>query len=117
MSRLVIAATPLIERWSVTAAARRDRTTWPPSPDTLFSALVAAAASLGTACHPALYWLETLGNPTIEASADPPSTNGIETYCPVADRSMWEKGSRQARWHNSIGGPSPVAWTLSAAAT
>jgi CRISPR-associated protein Csb2 len=111
VKRLVIAATPLLDRWSLTSAGRRDRWTWPPSPDTLFSALVAAAASLGKACHPALYWLETLGNPAIEASEDPPATHGIETFCPVADRTTWDRGSRQARWQNSIGDPAPVFWS------
>ena len=110
MSRLAITASPLIERWSVTATARRDRAEWPPSPDTLFSALVAAAASLGNACHPALYWLETLGNPAIDATIDPHRTEGIVHFSPVADRVMWDGRSRQARWHNSIGDPSPVAW-------
>ena len=111
MSRLVIAATPLLDRWSVTSAVQRDRSSWPPSPDTLFSALVAASASLGKACHPALYWLEQLGNPTIEATVDPPCSNAIKTYCPVADEPMWAERSRQARWHNSIGDASPVSWS------
>ena len=47
MTRLVITASPLLDRWAITSSVRRDRITWPPSPDTLFSALVAAAASLG----------------------------------------------------------------------
>jgi CRISPR-associated protein Csb2 len=111
LNRLVITATPLLERWSLTSSGRRDRSTWPPSPDTLFSALVAAAASLGQACHPALYWLESLGSPAIEATDNPPRANGLETFCPVADRTIWDRGSRQARWHNGIGDPSPVSWS------
>jgi CRISPR-associated protein Csb2 len=111
MSRLVISATPLLGRWSVTAAVRRDRADWPPSPDTLLSALVAAAASLGNACHPALYWLESLGKPATEAKADPPLTHGAKVYVPVADRTIWHKRTRQARWYNSIGEPSPVSWS------
>ena len=77
---------------------RRERASWPPSPDTLFSALVAAAASLGNACHPALYWLERQGNPNIEADASPPMVEAVRVYCPVADRPIWDAGSRQARF-------------------
>lgn len=111
MSRLVITASPLLERWSITSSTRRDRATWPPSPDTLFSALVAAAASLGHARPSALYWLETLGNPAIEADLDPPFVEGIVHFSPVADRSTWEEGARQGRWHNSVGHPAPVRWS------
>src|SRR5262245_27682635 len=111
MTRLVIEASPLIDRWSVTSATRRDRVQWPPSPDTLFSALVAAAASLGDPCHPALRWLETLGNPIIEADTNPPHVEAIVTFCPVADRTEWDKGARQGRLHNSIGYAGPVAWS------
>ena len=109
MKRLVITATPLIDRWSI--SGRRERASWPPSPDTLFSALVAAAASLGQACHPALYWLERQGNPNIEADENPPVVEAIRAYCPVADRTIWDAGSRQARFHNSVGSPRPVSWS------
>jgi CRISPR-associated protein Csb2 len=109
MKRLVITATPLIDRWSI--SSRRDRAAWPPSPDTLFSALVAAAASLGNACHPALYWLEQQGTPNIEADVSPPVVEAVRSYCPVADRTVWDRGSRQARFHNSIGSPKPVSWS------
>jgi CRISPR-associated protein Csb2 len=111
MKRLVITATPLIDRWSI--SSRRDRAAWPPSPDTLFSALVAAAASLGNACHPALYWLESQGNPNIEADINPPVVEGVTAFCPVADRPMWDPTSRQARRHNSVGSPLPVSWSWS----
>lgn len=111
MTRLVIAASPLLGRWSTTSATRRDRVTWPPSPDTVFSALVAAAASLGNARHPALYWLENQGNPAIEADPDPPVVQGVVHFCPVADRTPWEKGARQGRWQNSVGHPDPVSWS------
>lgn len=111
MTRLVIEATPLIDRWSVTSVARRDRVQWPPSPDTIFSALVAAAASIGNACHPALRWLESLGNPVIEASAHPPTVEAMESFSPVADRTEWEKGARQSRFHNTIGEAQSVAWS------
>jgi CRISPR-associated endonuclease/helicase Cas3 len=111
VKRVVITATPLIDRWSI--SGRRDRVSWPPSPDTLFSALVAAAASLGNACHPALYWLEEQGTPNIEADASPPMVESVHAYCPVADRAMWDSKSRQARFHNSIGSPKPVSWSWS----
>src|SRR4051812_46784663 len=111
MMRLYITATSLSGRWSITSATRRDRVTWPPSPDTLFCALTAAAAPLGNARHPALYWLETLGNPAIEADLEPPSVEGVVHFSPVADRSSWEKGARQGRWHNSVGHPQPVRWS------
>ena len=117
MTRLVITASPLLERWSITSSVRRDRITWPPSPDTLFSALVAAAASLGQARHPALYWLEAQGNPAIETNLEPPRVEGIVCFEPVADRSLFETGSRQARWHNSVGHPGPVAWSWEVAET
>jgi len=106
MKRLVITATPLIDRWSI--SSRRALASWPPSPDTLFSALVAAAASLGNPCHPALYWLERQGNPNIEADASPPMVESVRAYCPVADRTMWDAKSRQARFHNSVGTPKLV---------
>ena len=69
--RLIITATPLTGRWSVTSHTRRDRPAWPPSPDTLFSALVASSASQGNAtpkygCIPhtraTLKWTETASN-------------------------------------------------------
>jgi CRISPR-associated protein Csb2 len=81
----------------------------------LFSALVAAAASLGNACHPALYWLESLGNPSIEAEQNPPKVEAVRAYCPVADRPMWQPGSKQARYHNSVGAPGPVSWSWNTA--
>ena len=111
MTRLRITASSLGGRWSITSATRRDYVTWPPSPDTLFCALTAAAASLGNARHPALYWLETLGNPAIEADPEPPFVQGIMHFSPVADRSPWEKGGRQGRWHNSVGHSGPVVWS------
>ena len=111
MTRLIITASPLLDRWSVTAANNRGRSAWPPSPDTLFSALVASAASLGNACHPTLYWLETLGNPAIETDLNAPRVDGVQTFDPVADRNMWQDRSRQARQHNSIGHPGPVSWS------
>lgn len=115
--RLVISAVPINGRWSVTSAARLDRAAWPPSPDTLFSALVAAAASRGLACDPALYWLEAQGNPAIECSGSPPMVEGITTFDPVADRSLWDKKARKQRSHNSIGDPSPVLWSWSITTT
>jgi CRISPR-associated protein Csb2 len=111
MTRLVISASPLLDRWSVTASDSRGRSSWPPSPDTLFSALVASAASLGNARHPALYWLEGLGNPAIETDLGAPRVDGVKTYDPVADRTLWEPKSRQPREHNSVGHPGPVAWS------
>lgn len=115
--RLVVTALPLNGRWSVTSASRLDRASWPPSPDTLFSALVAAAASLGNACSPALYWLEAQGNPAIEASEAPPMVQGLQVFDPVADVAMWSKGARKQRWHNSIGEPSAVRWSWSITTT
>jgi CRISPR-associated protein Csb2 len=117
MTRLVITAWPLIARWSVTRADRKDKADWPPSPDTLFSALVASAASLGNACHPALYWLESLGNPAIEAELDPPILSAVRTYDPVADANMWQPKSRKGRMHNRIHHPEPVTWSWETDAT
>jgi CRISPR-associated protein Csb2 len=111
MTRIAIMAWPLLDRWSLTTADRKDRADWPPSPDTLFSALVASAASLGNACHPALYWLESLGNPAIEADLDPPILHGVRTYDPVADVTMWQPKSRKARMHNRILHPGTVTWS------
>jgi CRISPR-associated protein Csb2 len=109
--RLVITARPLNGRWSITSSRRLDCATWPPSPDTLFSALVAAAASLGSPCHPALAWLEKQGNPAIEATEAPPNVQGIATFDPVADVPIWGESARKQRWHNSIGDASPVSWS------
>lgn len=108
--RLVITAVPLIDRWSVTTHNRRDMPAWPPSPDTMFSAFVASAASLGDACNPALYWLENLGNPAIEAEVEP-GQHGRQTFEPVADYHEWSKEShRKARSHNSVGAGA-VSWS------
>src|SRR5689334_21930009 len=114
MKRIVISASPLLDRWSVTAANTRARSAWPPSPDTLFSALVSSAASLGNARHPALYWLEGLGNPAIVADVHAPRVEGIKIYDPVGDRTEWEGKHRQPREHNSIGHPGPVSWSWEA---
>src|SRR5947209_244767 len=108
---LRIIAVSLGGRWSITSTTRRDQATWPPSPDTLFCALTAAAASLGSARNQALYWLEAQGNPVIEADFEPPTVQGVVHFSPVADRSPWEKGARQRRWHNSVGHPGPVSWS------
>lgn len=108
--RLVISAAPLIDRWSITAHNRRDLPAWPPSPDTMFSALVASAASQGNACDPSLYWLESLGNPAIEAELDVGGHSRL-AYDPVADYHRWDKKSdRKARPHNSIGAGT-VSWS------
>ena len=54
---------------------------------------------------------KSLGSPAIEATANPPRLQGIEVFCPVGDRTPWDKGARQARLHNSICDPGPVAWS------
>lgn len=115
--RLVITAVPLNGRWSISSATRRDRAEWPPSADTLFSALVASAASLGNAQHPALYWLEQQGNPVIEAAEEPPMVHGTISYVPVGDITQFDRGSRKARWHNSVGEAAPVSWSWEIAST
>ena len=109
--RLVIEAEALTGRWSLTDPVRRDCAAWPPAPDTLFCALVAAAAARGEACDPALRWLETRGAPIIEYEAAAGRTNGFVTYAPVADRTMFSAGWRQRRSHSSIGSNAPVRWS------
>ena len=49
-------------------------------PARLTAWLIAAAAGLGNACDPALRWLETLGNPIIEATPNPPRSEAIKTF-------------------------------------
>ena len=107
--RLVIEAHAPGGRWHVTSHVRRDRPAWPPSPDTLFSALVASAAAQGEPCDPALYWLETLEMLCVEADARPATASWI-SYVPVADRTGWETGARQPRHFCSIGSDAPVRW-------
>jgi CRISPR-associated protein Csb2 len=121
--RLVIEATPLLGRWSLSDVWRRDRAAWPPSPDTLFSALVAAAAGAGwgEATPPAtvtasrhgqaLGWLETLGAPEIEAIEAPGRSEGLTWFVPVGDDAgLDQTRSRKARRHNSVGADAAVRW-------
>jgi CRISPR-associated protein Csb2 len=121
--RLVIEATPLLGRWSLSDVWRRDRAAWPPSPDTLFSALVAAAAGAGwgEATPPlevtasrhgqALGWLETLGAPEIAAVAAPGRSEGLTWFVPVGDDAgLDHTRSRKARRHNSVGADAAVRW-------
>lgn len=121
--RLVIEAAPLIGRWSLSDAWDRGVAAWPPAPDTLFSALVAAAAGAGwgeqappadvTASRHgrALAWLETLGPPEIEAVEEPGRVEGLTWFVPVGDDAgLDQTRSRKARRHNSVGADAPVRW-------
>lgn len=109
--RLVIEAYALNGRWSVASAERRDRVSWPPTPDTLFSAMVASAAGQGQARDDALLWLEQRDPPAIEYERFAGRTDQIITYAPVADITMFEKGSRKERLHASVGSTAPVRWS------
>ena len=121
--RIAIEAVPLIGRWSLSDAWRRDRAAWPPAPDTLFSALVAAAAGAGWG-EPSppddviasrhgrtLAWLEMLGPPEIDAPLDPGRVEGLTWFVPVGDDANLDQArTRKARHHNSVGADGPVRW-------
>ena len=121
--RLVIEAEALNGRWSLTDAWQRGRASWPPSPDTLFSALVAASAEAGwgEASSPAdvtrsrfgraLCWLEAQGLPEIDAVLEPGMVQGRTWYVPTGDHAGLDQlRERKARHHNSIGCETPVRW-------
>lgn len=122
--RLVIEAVPLIGRWSLSDTWQRDRAAWPPAPDTLFSALVAAAAAVQWGEHSppldvahsrlgqALAWLETLGPPEVQAEEDPGRIEGLTWFVPVGDDAgLDHTRSRKPRRHNSVGSDRPVQWS------
>lgn len=121
--RIAIEAVPLIGRWSLGDAWRRDRAAWPPAPDTLFSALVAAAAGagwgepsppddvIGSRHGRTLAWLEMLGPPEIDAPLDPGRVEGLTWFVPVGDDANLDQArTRKARHHNSVGADGPVRW-------
>ncbi len=121
--RLVIEAVPLIGRWSLSDTWSRDKAAWPPAPDTLFSALVAAAAGLGwgdptspddvttSRLGRALGWLEALGPPEIDAQEAPGRVEDLTWFVPVGDDAgLDQMRERKARCHNSVGADTAVRW-------
>jgi CRISPR-associated protein Csb2 len=121
--RLVLEARALNGRWSISDVWQRDQIAWPPSPDTLFSALTAAAASanwgesspvddvLMTRYGRVLTWLEQLPAPEIAAPDQVGAVEGHVWFVPVGDDvGLDQARSRKARYHNSVGTDEPVSW-------
>jgi CRISPR-associated protein Csb2 len=72
----------VISRWD-----DREEPEWPPHPDRIFMALVAAWGETGEAPaeRAALEWLERLGPPAMRVSVDAPVRSSFTSYVPVND--------------------------------
>lgn len=87
---LAIEVEYLMGRAMATRIDERDRAEWPPHPQRLFSALVAAQAELdlGEAGRAALEWLEALPPPAIAADLAPSFRRAAEHFVPVNDEAI-----------------------------
>lgn len=97
---LAIEVEYLMGRAIATTVNERNTAEWPPHPQRLFSALVAAWAELelGQPGRAALEWLEALAPPTIVAEMDPPRRMIADHFVPVNDESVrFEKGKADFR--------------------
>jgi CRISPR-associated protein Csb2 len=80
----------IISQWDSREAMGRDREPeWPPHPDRVFSALVAAWGEAGedSAQRVALEWLEGLGPPAIAVPGETSVRSSFTSYVPVNDDS------------------------------
>ena len=89
---MVAIAIRYLTGWSMaTHSADRERPEWPPHPDRIFMALVAAHYETdgGDTEREALLWLERRGVPNIWAD-DANERNTVKTYVPVNDETTWQ---------------------------
>jgi CRISPR-associated protein Csb2 len=77
----------LMRRAVMTRWDDREEPEWPPHPDRVFMALVAAWGETGeeTGERAALEWLERLGPPALRVALDAPARAGFTSYVPVND--------------------------------
>lgn len=90
----------LMGRAVATQLGERDAAEWPPHPQRLFSALVAAQAELevGARGEAALRWLESLPPPDIQADMEPSLRQVPSYWVPVNDEAIKvEKGKADFR--------------------
>lgn len=88
----------LMGRAVVSEWSERDRPEWPPHPQRLFSALVAAHSELdlGSDGEAALKWLEALPPPEIRAELDPVRRSVLSHWVPVNDESVRVEKDKKA---------------------
>jgi CRISPR-associated protein Csb2 len=81
----------LMRRAVMTRIDNREEPEWPPHPDRVFMALVAAFGEWGLQepdselYEKALYWLEGIGPPSLRVTADAPRRAAFTSYVPVND--------------------------------
>src|SRR5206468_468155 len=98
----------VISQWDSREAMGRDREPeWPPHPDRVFSALVAAWGEAGEDLdqRAAMEWLEGLGPPGIAVALETSSRTSFTSYVPVNDDSspMGKNGPYGAMGSVAIG--------------
>src|SRR5690606_31905591 len=112
----------LMSRAIATQWGQRDRAEWPPHPQRLFSALVAAHFELdmGSAAERALRWLETLPPPEIQVDPEPDYRPPLSHWVPVNDevakaekgradfRHVLERRNRQERFFPAVIPEDPI---------
>jgi CRISPR-associated protein Csb2 len=84
---LAIEVRLLLGRYAAADYRDRERPEWPPHPDRLFSALVAAAceSGLGESARAALLWLESLPAPQMVADDSPAEQTPVTAFVPIND--------------------------------
>jgi CRISPR-associated protein Csb2 len=87
MTMLAIEIHLLLGRYAAADYRDRERPEWPPHPDRLFSALVAAAyeSGLGESARAALLWLEGLPAPHVAADDAPAVQTPLTAFVPIND--------------------------------
>lgn len=119
---LAIEVEYLMGRAIATQIDERNQAEWPPHPQRLFSALVAAYAELdlGAEARAALEWLESLPPPSIRADLSPSRRQVAEHFVPVNDEAIrsekgkidfrhpFERRNRQSRFFPAVVPQDPV---------
>lgn len=119
---LAIEVEYLMGRAIATQVDERNQAEWPPHPQRLFSALVAAYAELGLGAEAraALEWLESLPPPSISADLSPSWRQVTEHFVPVNDEAVrsekgkvdfrhpFERRNRQSRFFPAVVPRDPV---------
>ncbi|MCK6529494.1 MAG: type I-U CRISPR-associated protein Cas5/Cas6 [Candidatus Brocadiae bacterium] len=105
---IVLVVELLAGRYVATSRYDREEAEWPPHPDRLFSALVAAwkEGEFGDEEGAALKWLEAQPPPRVRAS-DAHARKTVATYVPVNDTAIPQAGRKA-----DSRAPSPDAWRL-----
>src|SRR5436190_1286934 len=97
----------LMRRAIITSWDKREEPEWPPHPDRVFMALVAAWGEAGEDAkqREALEWLETLTPPALAVDLEPSQRTSFTSYVPVNDDSspMGKKGPFGAMGSTPVG--------------